>query len=349
MYKDIDWKLAICSALLGASLMAAPFITNSISSKDETDTTIVSKHSYETDSFDELVESFYHEELSATQMQESLNRYLGYFPVFSSDIPSETNDSVVSSETELTKEEKANQDKIITAYLDGLFIQQNKLNRIATLYSNELQILETTSQVTLKNDVVEVENLKSPVVEGLLKEMQDTPLYLHSEDDTYSVWVDYGEILEVYKDYLSEFHHNLADFHKDVIRFGYRRADGEIDAKVIYNRLIILDKIQDGDRTKDDFYWENERYQLAILFTGFGDDQKPIWDEVRINQMIEIAISDNENHDTYSSLAKELTDSIQEEGQYGEDSARIANKWMNEEFSIYKDFMEKKVIEDAST
>lgn len=147
------------------------------------------------------------------------------------------------------------------------------------------------------------------------------------------------------KKYLTSFHKDLITLHKDVMRFGYTREDGEIDVRNIYNRLLLIDDIQEGNREKDDFYWEKERYQHATLLTGYGTGVSPKWDKLRLTQMedilSELGEDESLDHRPYERIISNLLESIEDEGGYGEETMRIANKWMHNQFIEYREYLER--------
>lgn len=353
-----DWRTITISAVMGALLVVIPATSVKIYesiTKEEKEAVVENVVSYEPEDFNALIASFYDSSLSATQMQESLNEYLKFYPEFETEIVDEGPAKIGKSRTRNNEEDKGPGESVaitiemrelMTAYLDGLFIQQNRLEKIVSQYTEPFKKLEAVSGEILKNDVHVVEGLKSPVVDGVMREMHNTPLHLYSDEGNYSVWVDYDEILDIYDKYMNSFHKNLVRLHKDVMRFGYTRADGEIDAKVIYNRLMLLDDIQESYKKKDDFYWENERYQLAVLFTGYGADERPKWDNKRIEQMKDIAANSTEKN-PYSEIAAQLVASIQEEDGYGDETVRVANNWMHKEFDEYSKHIEE-LTDDAN-
>lgn len=330
------------------SLIIVPFsvytIHDNFSNNEDEIAVVDNSVSYEVDNFEDLKTSFYNGSISASQMQASLNEFLDYSPTFETETESSVDEVIkTEAEPEETAEKELDSEKVyelMTAYLDGLFIKQNRLNKMAPLLKDELHMIEELTGDKFKNDIQVVENLDSPLIDGFMEELHNTPLYLNSEDGNFTVWVGYGEIGKKYEDYLSEFHTDLIKLHRDVIRFGYTRMDGEIDASAIYNRLLLIDEIQDGDVTKDDFYWENERYQLAVLFTGYGDEELPSWDEKRLKQMEDIAKINTEPN-RYNEIAVKLLESIEEEEKYGEETLRVANQWMHDEFQDYSKHIEK--------
>lgn len=314
------------------------------SNKDKDNDTVNSNETlFEVETTEELIDLLYSGELSATQMQVEMNKYLGHSPNFSVE---EENKNDAETEVERTEEI----DSVLKAYLDGLFIQQKKLSRVADGIREELITINDLSDDAIRDEVKKISGYDSPLVDGLLTEMNNTPLFINSEDDNFQVWVDYETVNREYDDYFTEYHKNLTKLHKDIMRFGYTRDDGKIDVRHVYNRLSLLDEIQDGDVTKDDFFWEKERYQHAVLLTGYGDETKPNWDEKRIEQMEEIMLGIDEDSvkelGPYQEIVSSLLASIKEENGYGENTIRIANKWMHEQFSEYRMYLEENEISD---
>ena len=296
--------------------------------------------SYKIDDVDELSEVFIAGSLSATQMQRYLNDYLDMTPDFNNveDV------SIESDETSKAVVQTLDMKNLLTAYLDGLYVQRNKLNRIVAHLTPELQLLSEASGTSLRESYVTVEHLYSPSVEGLMKELYNTPLFLHEEDGEYSVWVDYELVQNVYNKHLNRFHIDLIRLHRDVSRFGYTRADGEIDARIIYNRLLLIDDVQDGNTSKDDFFWEHERYQLATLFTGYGTEELPKWDSSRIKQM-EGIVKEETTPNTYTKFITDLLETIVD-NNYSKESLKVANDWMFHEFLEYSEHLEEQEVVD---
>lgn len=288
---------------------------------------------------EEMKKDFYSGELSVVQMQNELDNYLGTTPDFTKtlEVVDDSPKKVITKTIEMVD--------IITAYLDGLFIQQNKLNNVATNLKDELMMIEEKTSSDVRDEVVTVEGAQNPLATALMEEMNQTPLYIHSDNNNYSVWVDYDVIEREYSQYLSRFHKDLIKLHKDVIRFGYRNSNGEINTSALFNRLMLIDEIQDGNKNKDDYYWENERYQLAVLYTGYGQNELPTWSKERVSKMEEILSShgvelsedeDTMTTNTYLNITMSLVQSIKEEGGYKEETMRLANEWMHREFYDYK-------------
>lgn len=328
------------------------YIPSFINKKEEDVILVEQKEpSFKYDSTKELIDTLYAGNLSASQVQEEINNHLDYSPDFTQRKDSETLDETSIKERGNEDEEETKEtDELLTAYLDNLLLQRNKLNKIVERLNSELLTFDQNldDETEIRDEVLEIKNLDSPLVKGLLVEMKDTPFFLNLDNDIYTVRIDYDKLNEQYAGYFNDFHKNLVKMHKDVVRFGYTRSDGEIDAKAIYNRLLLIDEIQDGDVSKDDYYWENERYQLAVLYTGFGAENLPKWDDERIKQMTEI-FSMNETIDddkkigkSYLKVTKKILDSMKKEGKYRDKTMRIANDWMNNEFSEYKKHLKEK-------
>lgn len=335
-YKSKIFNMIISIAVVTLFLIAPLFL---LGQKKE-EVPLNEENVYSERTTDELIDLFYKGNLSASQMQNEVNRYLEHEPDFTVDLADETDDSPGKAVT-ITKE----MSNLLTAYLDGLFIQQNKLDKVTQNMVGELRTLEEIYGEPIRDNLLEVTGYESPLLDGLLGEMRNTPLYINSADNEFKVWVDYDVLGREYNRYFTAFHENLMTLHKDVLRFGYTRDDGEIDVKHIFNRLGVIDEIQNKDQNKDRFYWEKERYQHAVLLTGYGAETKPEWDKERIKQMEEIIATVDEDtdldHEPYLRIVKELLISFKEEGKYGENTMRIANQWMHDQFIEYREFLEE--------
>lgn len=340
-------------AIIFALLIAVLFDGCSLShSKEDIEVDEEVTNVFEYQDTDSMKEAFYQGELSATQMQNEANKVLGNEPDFSETVDNKEEQGAINRTLEMQG--------VLTAYLDGLFIQQDKLNRVAKELTNELNVIEKNNKSPIRDKVIEVKGLSTPLSKGLLSEMRNTPLYLVKVDDIYNVTIDYDVIEREYKDYLTNFHRNLISLHRDIMENGYLNENKVVDSKVIFDRLVLLDDIQEKQRDKDEFYWEKERYQLAVLFTGYGKDQLSEWDDERIELMEELL----EEHDmldvdtnadkwasttSYLNIAKLLVDSMEEEGKYGENTMRIANNWLHSEFHDYRLYLEEQESQKEET
>lgn len=339
--KKVLFKRAILNIVSSTIGILLGFSLINVIAPSEDDVAVLPLDSleYPVETVEDMQDMFIDGTISITQMQHFMDDYIGFeadfTPVDKEDVAIDTppTDKAVVQTIEMKD--------TFTAYLNGLFIQRNKINNIIPLVKDELTLLEEVSGEPISESNIEVINLASPTLSGVLKEIYYTPLYIHVEDGAYSVWVDYEQVKEKYNNYLVNFHIDLIELHRDVMRFGYTRTDGEIDANVIYNRLRILDDIQGKNRGKNNFYWEHERFQLVQLLIGYGKEEKVDWDETRIKQMEQIVTDSGNSEDVYVTVIQRILKSMEEEGSYGEETNRIANQWVYHEFKEYREHLEE--------
>lgn len=279
---------------------------------------------------DEFTEIAYETNVSATQLQSDFDQLMGYSR---QDVP-DSDESIAVFTHDL---DETDVHDMMHAYLDGLMLQRRKYNRMVGLLEKDIDYIATFDDVPL-DESPDVQNLDAPLVEAVMGEIAATPLMLHESDDSLSVWIDYDALKQRYADIMDDFHLNLILLHDDIMRYGYTRGDGSLDVEAVYHRLRLIDKIQDGDHTLDDFYWEEERYQLAVLLTGYGMDERPEWDDEYLYYLEQVA--EDTSNTLYADITRELIDSVLEEGEYGEDTIRIANQWMNDTFTDYIQHLE---------
>lgn len=292
------------------------------------------------DSISETLEDIYADNLSPSQLQADINHHIGFSPDFALDADAldvEENEEDDAEETVGHSIDEEEQHDLLTAYLDGLLMQQQKYNRYIQTLTNDLQYAEMHDEDYLMSPEP-IENWAHPLLDTLHTITTETPLFIHGNDGTFRMFVDYDLVERHYEELLSPFHVNLMRLHKDIARFGYNREDGRVDADILYHRLLLIDEIQENDRSKDGFYWEEERFQLVSLFVGYGADTRPTWDDERIQQLESIAGYDV--HNPYCDIALALLESIENEGEYGPDTVRLVNDWMTKEFSDYLTYLE---------
>lgn len=331
-------RVAISAVFGVIALFLLPYILyNTLFSK--TEEPVVGVEWVRTDETPEKkAEAFTNGTLSASQMQADMDALFAMTSDFS-----ETATIPVEPDSKKTPEPVVYTDAMqaqMTAYLDGLFLQRTKLNKLLPVLQEEIKQVETVLGTPLRDHVEPIIGMDKPLLDGLFSELAQTPLYLLSNKETYDIRIDYDAIRREYEGYLTPFQQDLIRFHQDVMEHGYTHADGTLNPEALYNRLVLLDAIQQGSRAKDDFYWEKERHQLAVLLTGYGDEKRPDWSPEQLEQMAQLG-QKNKEKDPYAAILDRLVPSYKAEKSYGEKTIRIANEWMQSEFSDYKAYLEK--------
>lgn len=253
---------------------------------------------------EEFVEKSRTNELSVIQLTEEFNRLIGYEEDLDYEEPLELDDE---------------QQEIITSYLDGLLIQNRRYNR---MFAN----VEEQYHADVENDAL---------IAAIEYDLEDSPLFISEEES--NIQIDYDWILSEYEHFLNDFHVNLVSYHEHIHDYGYNTEEGNTDVSIIHERLLLLENIMDGETDTDNYYWESERYTLSSLLLGYGTDKIAEFSNEQLNAMEEIS---NEYEDKYAIVMGEMIEHI-EENEHSEDSIRIVNEWMNEEFSAYRDYLEE--------
>lgn len=235
-------------------------------------------------------------------------------------------------------------DLLLSTYLDGAVVNADKYNKILETLFAEIQLIEKEESI----DIVKKEDIdKIPegTIKGFIQDIEKHHLKLVRNEEKLEVFVDYDAFESDFGKYFSPFQENIIKVQRDIQdKPFYDYESGIIHFENVMNRLTMLDEIQDGDISKDDFYWEGERYFYYASLLGFSDStmstDKGVINETALSAMKELVAAHEDN--LYVKDLQKVAASLEKEKAYGVETITLANQLINEKFKDYISHVEEK-------
>lgn len=280
-----------------------------------------------------LTTSFYDGEVLVKDLKERLDEEVGKLPE-----PKEGEERAAVSEDVTT---------LLSTYLDALNINASRYDNLLGILYNDILLLASGKETLAVDDI---STLEEGAVKGFWQDIDALGLkVIHDESvSSHFVQVDYDAFEKTYGEYLNAFQKNNVALQRDIQKNNfYDLAKGVPNFENIHNRLIVLDEIQDGENSKDNFHWEGERYFYYAGLLGFNeetmlDDTGNINNDAAANMLTFI---ENNPDSPYVSDVTEVFAAIEESGAYGASAVSVANRLINERFADYIAFISESVDE----
>lgn len=247
--------------------------------------------------------------------------------------------------SEIIGENEAFMDNFVGLFLSRLETRAAGLNTSFRMFNADLKYY-------VGNDVKKLDSsIKTDdyMIEAIIKEIE-SPYFMVSGStmDEAEIRVDYGYVAKTYGKALTKDFNNRLELLEYSNQYRYRDSkDGRPNFENTYKRYEKIMEMQSREENKGSIYLMGEAYDTYYALLGIGsfgmNTAEGVKSEIALAEMAEFATS-REGTEVGNDI-KQLIESINSEGKYGEQTEDIARRIIEERFNEFLKLMEDELGE----